>query len=272
VPWIDTGEVALYYMFSGNENGEPVLLLHELGGSSASWAYVADELEDHAVFAVDLRGAGRSEKAAGPYAIGELAEDIASFMERGRPGARWHLVGSAIGAFVALALAGRHSELLRSLTLCEIVPSIDDRTRTYLEQRVAKIGRDGMASVVAMSLGNSFPAGTPGPDEAFKVDYTHAFRCQDPAAYSALSLALANFDLSQISLDRVNTPTLVMSGALDFIWPPDQTSKTAQLIKGARFALLERAGHFPHIQNPRLFARHVRDFWAGHSVRDRVPQ
>lgn len=270
MPWIDTGGVALYYVFSGKKNGEPVLLLHELGGSSASWAYLADELNDHAVFAIDLRGAGRSEKAAGPYTISELAEDIASFMKRVLPGARWHLVGSAIGAFVALALAGQHGELLRSLTLCEIVPSIDDRTRTYLEQRVAKIGRDGMASVVSMSLGNSFPSGTPRPDETFKVNYTYAFRCQDPASYSALSLALANFDLNQIALERINTPTLVMSGALDFIWPPEQTSKTAQLIKGARFALLEQAGHFPHIQNPKLFARYIREFWAARSVRDAV--
>lgn len=266
MPWIDTGEVALYYVSSGNKDGEPVVLLHELGGSSASWAYLADELSDYAVFAVDLRGAGRSEKAPGPYAIDQLAEDIARFMQRALPGTRCHLIGSAIGAFVALALAGRHGELLRSLTLCEIVPAIDDRTRTYLEQRVAKISQDGMASVVAMSLGNSFPSGTPRPDEAFKIDYTHAFRCQDPAGYSALSLALAKFDLNEIALERIGIPTLVMSGALDFIWPPEQTSKTAQLIKGARFALLEQAGHFPHIQNPKLFAGRVREFWAGSRV------
>jgi 3-oxoadipate enol-lactonase len=254
MPWIDTGAVSLYYVFSGDKDGEPVVLIHELGGSSESWRDLAEQLNDNAVFAVDLRGAGRSEKPAGPYTIEELAEDIASFMRRILPDARWHLIGSAMGAFVALALAAQHRGVLRSLTLCEIVPSIDDRTRDYLERRVEKISHEGMAGVVSMSVGNSFPAGTPRPDETFKVNYAHAFRCQDSAAYSALSLALAKFDPRGVALGRIDVPTLVMAGALDFIWAPDQAKKMADLIPGARFVILEQAGHFPHIQNPELFA------------------
>ncbi len=262
MPWVDAGEVALHYLHSGNKAGEPVVLLHELGGSSSSWTYLARELDDYSVFAVDLRGAGQSEKAPGPYGIATLATDIAKFIAQVTPGERCHLVGSAIGAFVALALAAQRGDLIRSLTLCEIVPSIDERTRNYLQQRVAKIGREGMGSVVTMSLANSFPSGTPYPEETFKVDYTNAFRCQDPAAYSALSLALARFDLKELELDRIDVPTLVMSGELDFIWPPSETSRTTQFIKGAHFRLLEQAGHFPHIQNPKLFAGRVKEFWA----------
>jgi len=43
-------------------------------------------------------------------------------------------------------------------------------------------------------------------------------------------------------------PTLVASGAHDFLWPPEIGRQVADLIPGAKFVKMEDAGHFPHLQ------------------------
>ena len=61
MPCIDTGRVSLFFEDAGSR-GVPVLLLHELGGSSESWREVMPLLAtDRRVIAVDMRCAGRSE-------------------------------------------------------------------------------------------------------------------------------------------------------------------------------------------------------------------
>ena len=58
MPCIDTGRVSLFFEDAGS-GGVPVLLLHELGGSSESWREVMPLLAtDRRVIAVDMRCAG----------------------------------------------------------------------------------------------------------------------------------------------------------------------------------------------------------------------
>ena len=65
MPYTDTGHISLYYEDSGRA-GPPILVLHELGGSSESWAGVVPLLAgERRVLAVDFRCAGRSEKPPG---------------------------------------------------------------------------------------------------------------------------------------------------------------------------------------------------------------
>jgi 3-oxoadipate enol-lactonase len=59
MPCIDTGRVSLFLEDAGSGD-VPLLLLHELGGSSESWRQVIPLLAtDRRVFAVDVRCAGR---------------------------------------------------------------------------------------------------------------------------------------------------------------------------------------------------------------------
>ena len=60
----------------------PVLLLHELGGSSESWRGVIPRLaSDRRVIAVDFRCAGRSEKPIGSFELSDLANDIEALLQ-----------------------------------------------------------------------------------------------------------------------------------------------------------------------------------------------
>jgi pimeloyl-ACP methyl ester carboxylesterase len=94
MPYIDTGCVSLFYEDAGS-GGVPVLLLHELGGSNASWREAMPALvTDRRVIAPDFRCAGRSEKPPGSFTIADLADDLDALLSA----LRLELLVDVIGA------------------------------------------------------------------------------------------------------------------------------------------------------------------------------
>jgi pimeloyl-ACP methyl ester carboxylesterase len=61
-------------------------------------------------------------------------------------------------------------------------------------------------------------------------------------------------------LGRIRVPTLLLWGAGDRIVTPDYGRAYAELIPGARFEVIEAAGHHPEIEQPERFAERVAAF------------
>ena len=61
-------------------------------------------------------------------------------------------------------------------------------------------------------------------------------------------------------LHRIDVPTLVLWGAQDRIVAPDYGRAYAAAIPNARFATIDQAGHFPHLEQPDEFASQVLSF------------
>ena len=80
MPEVRIGELRLYYEAEGDGHG--VILLHELGGSTETWSGLRPRLvgAGFRVVALDLRGAGRSDIPASPYALPDLADDVLRLM------------------------------------------------------------------------------------------------------------------------------------------------------------------------------------------------
>ena len=64
-------------------------------------------------------------------------------------------------------------------------------------------------------------------------------------------------------LHRVDVPTLFLWGAEDRIAAPDYGRAYCAAIPGARFQLIDGAGHFPHVERPAEFARDTLSFIEG---------
>jgi pimeloyl-ACP methyl ester carboxylesterase len=117
---IEIGGTSIEYLDQGS--GEPVLLLHCSGSSSAQWRSLAQRLaERYRVIAPDLYGYGGTAHWPGgrPFHLECEAEIVLALLAR--VGERAHLVGHSYGGAVALHLAAARGELLRSLTLIEPV-------------------------------------------------------------------------------------------------------------------------------------------------------
>ena len=77
----DTGEVMLNYAIAGGDQ-QPALVLIP-GQTESWWGYEAamDLLKDHfQIYAVDLRGQGRSSRTPGRYTFDNVGEDVARFI------------------------------------------------------------------------------------------------------------------------------------------------------------------------------------------------
>lgn len=104
--------LALHQLRAGD--GEPLLLLHELGGASGSWA-AAVEPWPGAVFALDLAGHGASEwRPGGAYTPELFAADVDAAVAVLGP---CRVAGAGLGAYVALLVAGARPDLVAAALL-----------------------------------------------------------------------------------------------------------------------------------------------------------
>jgi len=99
--------------------GAAVVALHGLTASYVSFMGVAERLAGRrAVFALDLRGRGDSEKPAGPYGMVQHARDAAAAM-RAMGLERSVVVGHSMGGFVAAALAAQQPGLVAGVVFID---------------------------------------------------------------------------------------------------------------------------------------------------------
>jgi 3-oxoadipate enol-lactonase len=259
MPCIDTGRISLFYEEAGS-GGIPVLLLHELGGSSESWREVISLLAvDRRVIAVDMRCAGRSGKPPGPFTMTDVADDLGGLLQALALDGPVDVIGAALGSLAGALLALRHPRLVRRLMMCAVAPEMAGPTRAYVAERAEKVRIVGMRGVAEASLANSFPASHPAERAAYRGIYLG----NDPAAYAELSLALGRLEMTPADWGAIEAPVLVASGAHDFLWPPPVGREVAALIPRVRFEVLEDAGHFPHLQAPAALAALARGFFDG---------
>ena len=110
--------------------GPPLLLLHGNPQTHVMWHAVAPDLaRDHTVVCPDLRGYGGSFKPAptadhAPYAKAAMARDMIELMDTLGHG-RFDIVSHDRGARVAHRLAIDHPDRVRSLTVMDIIPTIE---------------------------------------------------------------------------------------------------------------------------------------------------
>ncbi len=76
MPFVQAGDIRLHYVERGS-GPEPVVFIHGYTGSSRNWQEALERLPErfHA-YALDLRGAGESDKPASGYSPRIYADDI----------------------------------------------------------------------------------------------------------------------------------------------------------------------------------------------------
>jgi lipase len=127
--------------------GAPVVGIHGLTASYLTFTGIAERLAGRrALYAVDLRGRGDSEKPDGPYGMTQHARDLAAAMRTLGLGASI-VAGHSMGAFVATALAVEAPELVAGLIMIDggYVPDLsvdadpEQALDKLLEQRITQL-------------------------------------------------------------------------------------------------------------------------------------
>jgi len=109
VPYVEVGELSMYYEEQGAPDGPPLVLLHGAGGTIddpvGGWAGLVPSFgESHRLVLVEHRGHGRTGNPAGFMTFEQIADDVAALLE-GLGMSPVHVAGISDGGVVALDLA-----------------------------------------------------------------------------------------------------------------------------------------------------------------------
>jgi pimeloyl-ACP methyl ester carboxylesterase len=251
--------------------GPALLLVHGFLVSHREFDDVIDALAQRFhVIAPDLPGFGESEKPSPtryPYGIEAFAESMADLIAAFGVG-RTSIIGHGMGAGVALTLAAEHPELVQRLVvedaLCYPFP-LSFKARLPLIPVLGGLFFKqlyGRALFRAYFRDDIFRAGAELPVE--RVDRHYDFFNAPSARESAYAVLRAMMDTRPIvaRVTRITTPTLVVWGREDKIFPPQGAQRLAREIHGAKLEIMD-AGHSPHEERPREFVQLVTQFLEG---------
>ena len=115
MPTATVRDIAMHYETEGS--GDPLILIPYLSADHACYAFQTPEYSKHfTCVAIDLRGAGTTDKPAGPYSTEQMADDVAGLMEA-LDIDRAHVAGVSFGAAAGMWLAAKYPERVASLSL-----------------------------------------------------------------------------------------------------------------------------------------------------------
>ncbi len=241
--------------------GEPLVLVPGLAGSWKLLLPLARKLARHfAVITYGLRGDdslsnGLAATRGHARDVGEHAQDLASLIDQ--LGLECPAVfGVSFGGTIALEMAAEFPGRLGAV----VVHGAGARFRPNLGFKIARRVLERFPLPADSRFVNQFfhlLYGTkpePGPFVDFVVD--RIWETDQSVMAERLAL-LESFDVSD-RLWRIDVPALILAGTRDVIVPPAHQQALASSIAGARFGLIENAGHIGFLTHCDEVVRHVR--------------
>ncbi|KAB0265868.1 3-oxoadipate enol-lactonase [Microvirga brassicacearum] len=256
-------KIVLHHQVVGREGAPVLVFANSLGSDFRIWQEIVPSFADrYRIVLYDKRGHGLSDAPCGPYTIDDHTEDLLALLDHLHV-ENAALVGLSVGGMIAQRIAVKAPARVRALVLCDTAAKIG--TPDSWAERIAAVEASGIEDIA---------------DSVMQRWFTPSFRATRPAewkgwrnmlvrtpvqGYVGTCAAIRDADLTTDAA-RITVPTLCLAGDQDGSTPPDLVRHTAGLIHGARFNIVEEAGHIPCIEQPhataRLIDQHLRE--AGH--------
>jgi pimeloyl-ACP methyl ester carboxylesterase len=263
------GDCEIFYETFGDASYPTLLLVNGLGSQCITyhehWCALFATRGLH-VIRMDNRDVGLSTKfdgaPAGPngeaYRLSDMANDAIAVLDA-EGVARAHVLGLSMGGMIVQTLAIEHPDRLLSMTSAMSStgePEYGQPTPKAFELLIAPPAVD-RESAVARHIAGLREWGSPefADEDRWRADAERLFdRCFHPSGSFRQFLAVGASGSRAEALRLVKVPTLVIHGDRDTLIPASGGRRTAELIPGARFELIEGMGHdYP----PELWERWV---------------
>ena len=267
MPKLKANGIDIYYEIHGQ--GRPLLLIAGLGYGLWMWHKMVPHLAQQCqVIAFDNRGAGQTDKPAGPYNVAMLAADSAGLLDALGIGPV-AIMGHSMGGFVAQELALTRPDLMDRLILSATNFGGPNHIPVTPEAMAAIMDRDGdpidvVRRGIAVACAPGFLAAHPDTVQEL-IDYRFT-NPVPPAAYqaqTAVGLGLLTAEAAfEARLDTIGEPTLILFGEHDRVVPVGNAHLLVARIRRTTVKLLPGAGHMFPIETPASAAEAVTTFLA----------
>jgi len=214
----------------------PVVALHGMCSTSATWDRVAGRLAEHGrhTIAVDLRGHGGSSRP-GRYACSAMRDDVLAFLDdRGLP--HVDLLGHSLGGHVAMLVAQHAPHRVRRLVVEDASPppaSCHDLAIGTRRQRAVLTGQ----SLLLLTRMRQFDV------RMTRSVLTEVLLTPDPAWWAALG--------------SITAPTLLVSGGATSHVSTDRQRRVAARLPFGTLERVPEAGHRVHSKHLDRFCQLV---------------
>lgn len=243
---LDNG-LTLPYAEQGDPGGVPVMLVHGYADSWRSFEPLLPHLPAsiHA-YAMTLRGHGDADCPPEGYALTDMGDDVAAFMDAvGLDGAI--IAGASSGGYISQQVAADHPDRVRGMVLVGSPRSFQDKPAFEASQPVIQALTDPIDSRFVREFGGGDLYANLSPDtfvnmvsENLKVP-AHVWK----AVYEGFR------DSSPPSeTGRISTPTLILWGDQDTFIPRHDQEALQAAIRRSRLVVYEGVGHMVLLEQP----------------------
>jgi pimeloyl-ACP methyl ester carboxylesterase len=255
--------------------GEVLLFIHGMAGSSATWRAVLPQLaKKYRVVAPDLLGHGESDKPRGDYSLGAFAVWLRDFLDE-LGITRVTVVGQSLGGGVAMQFVYQHPDYCERLVLISsggLGPDVGVILR-LLSAPGAEFVLPVIAPKPVLRVGNKVKswlssAGIQSPrgaelwsaysslsDRRTRQSFLRTLRSVVDYRGQAVS-ALSRLKLQQ------GLPVMAIWGEDDDIIPVEHAYAAQAAREGSRLEVLPGVGHFAQVEAPMQVVDLIEDFIA----------
>ena len=227
--------------------GEPVVMIHGLGGTSNTFTPVLAALAGHRIVRFDLPGSGRSHRVEDPLSLQRFVESVLLVMQRAEV-ERAHVVAHSMGTIVAAHLAASEPGRVASLALFGPLLAPPEPARAAIRARAAKAREGDMQPIADALVATSVSGETRARRPAAVAFVRESLMRQDPEGYARTCEALAEMEAADTS--RIDCPTLLVTGDEDVVAPPHAVRMMGERIAGSRVEVLRGCGHWTPVEKP----------------------
>ncbi|MBT3995250.1 MAG: alpha/beta hydrolase [Chloroflexi bacterium] len=268
--YVHTGKIALNVAeWDASSPEAPVLVLvHGYGSNWNTWGRVVDKLAaEFRLFAVDLRGMGRSGRYGEGSSRQTWADDMVDLIPRLSDGPVY-LVGHSLGGWVTAAVAAQHSGLVSKAILVEPYSGANSEVRKQARQRPhEERGRRAQQirdAATPNDLNQAVAKQYDGASEDSIRRISQMWFQMDPALEEGPISRSEDTETFDDMFSSIKCPTLMIAGAADKggILSEKESERVIGLIPDSRLLTWPKVGHSPHIARNHDFIRATKRFWA----------
>jgi len=186
------------------------------------------------------------------------AQAVASLLDQ-LQAAPLHVVGISMGGTVALQLALDYPQLIKKLVLVSTFARLwpeSLRGWLYFVHRAWLVWGRGLESQADYVASRIFPGSM---QQELRNALIEQIMQANPSVYKQAMRSLGLFNVLG-QLEKVQAPTLVITGANDNTVPPHNQIPLVKRIVGAKQVILQDAGHALCVEQPERFNQLLIDF------------
>ncbi|QIE26491.1 3-oxoadipate enol-lactonase 2 (plasmid) [Caballeronia sp. SBC1] len=242
-------------------DGQAVVCIHGLGGSSNNWTPVLSAFEGMKVVRPDLPGSARSALPSQPLSIDLYVETLAAVL-RELDISKAHMVAHSMGTIIAQHLAIKHPELVKSLALFGPLLAPPEQGRPGIQARAALSREKGVAGVQEIAdaiVKGATSAETKAQRPVAIALVRESVMRQSPEGYAQSCEALAGAQATEV--EKIGVPTLLVTGDEDGVGQPAAVKAMGERIAGSNVMVLSGCGHWTTFEKPVECAEALKAFY-----------